>query len=170
LIRVSLYQIEFNFDQSRVSVMTRAEPYLLRPGGEIASVNGLALKAGAAQTSGAVSVYEGVLPPRTAGPALHVHSREDEALYILEGEATIQLGPERIRAYGGSFVWMPRGVPHTFANPGTTPARLLGLAVPGGIEDLLAVVPRHGSPVDPAQSAVLAEKFGARTVGPPLHL
>jgi mannose-6-phosphate isomerase-like protein (cupin superfamily) len=143
---------------------------LLLPGGDVATVSGLALKAGAAQTSGAVSVYEGVLPPRTVGPALHVHSREDEALYILEGEITIQLGPERTRACAGSFVWMPRGVPHTFANTGTAPARLLGLAVPGGIEDLLAVVPAHGSPVDPAQAAVLADKFGARAVGPPLQL
>ncbi len=98
-----------------------------------------------------------------------MHSREDEALYILEGEITIQLGPQRSRAHA-SFAWMPRGVPHTFANPGTAPARLLGLAVPGGIEDLLAVVPGHGSPADAAQTAVLAEKFGARAVGPPLPL
>ena len=47
---------------------------------------------------------------------------------------------------------------------------MLGLAVPGGIEDLLAHVPRDGNPGDAAQLAALAEKFGARAVGPPLSL
>lgn len=150
--------------------MTRAEPYMLGRGGEIADLGGLALKAGAAQTAGAVSVYEGGLPARTAGPPLHVHSSADEALYILEGEVTIRLGQQMIRADAGSFVWMPRGVPHTFANRGSAPARMLGLAVPGGIEDLLASVPRDGGPLGHAQMATLAEKFGSRTVGPPLSL
>jgi mannose-6-phosphate isomerase-like protein (cupin superfamily) len=150
--------------------MTRAEPYLLGRGGQIADLGGLALKAGAAQTAGAMSVYEGGLPGRTAGPPLHVHSGTDEALYILEGEVTIRLGQQTIRADAGAFVWMPRGVPHTFANLGGAPARMLGLAVPGGIEDLLAAVPRDGSPVDWAQLADFAEKFGSRTLGPPLSL
>jgi mannose-6-phosphate isomerase-like protein (cupin superfamily) len=148
--------------------MKRAEPYMLGRGGEIADLGGLALKAGAAQTAGAVSVYEGGLPARTAGPPLHVHSGADEALYILEGEVTIQLGQQTIQADAGAFVWMPRGVPHTFANAGLAPARMLGLAVPGGIEDLLASVPRDGSPLDPAALAVLATKYGSRTVGPAL--
>jgi mannose-6-phosphate isomerase-like protein (cupin superfamily) len=148
--------------------MNRAEPYMLDRGGEIADLNGLALKAGAAQTAGAVSVYEGGLPARTAGPPLHVHNDADEALYILEGEVTIQLGQQTIRADAGAFVWMPRGVPHTFANAGLAPARMLGLAVPGGMEDLLAAVPRDGRPADPAALAVFAAKYGSRTVGPPL--
>jgi hypothetical protein len=65
---------------------------------------------------------------------------------------------------------MPRGVPHTFANLGGEPARMLGLAVPGGIEDLLASVPRDGNPGDQAQLAALAQKFGSRVMGPPLPL
>ena len=150
--------------------MTRAGPYMLGRGGEIADLGGLALKAGAKQTSEAVSVYEGGLPARTAGAPLHVHDGTDEALYILEGEVTIRLGQQTIRADAGSFVWMPRGVPHTFANLGGAPARMLGLAVPGGIEDLLASVPRDGTPVDQAQMAALAQKFGSRMVGPPLPL
>jgi|HubBroStandDraft_6_1064221.scaffolds.fasta_scaffold36531_2 mannose-6-phosphate isomerase-like protein (cupin superfamily) len=150
--------------------MTRAGPYMLGRGGEISDLGGLALKAGATQTAGAVSVYEGVVPARTAGPPLHVHDGTDEALYILEGEVTIRLGQQTIRAGADSFVWMPRGVPHTFANLGGVPARMLGLAVPGGIEDLLAAVPRNGRPVDRAQMAALAQKFGSRTLGPPLPL
>lgn len=51
-----------------------------------------------------------------------------------------------------------------------TPVRMLGLAVPGGIENLLSSVPRDGSPANPADLAAIAVKFGARIVGPPLPL
>lgn len=151
--------------------MTRAEPYVLAPRAEIRDLNGLALKAGTAETDGAVAVYEGALPGHTSGPALHVHDREDEALYVIEGEATLKLGGEVSTAASGSFIWMPRGVPHSFANLGDVPLRLLGFAVPSGVEELLASLPRDQSQLNPAKIAEidkLAERFGARTVGPPI--
>jgi mannose-6-phosphate isomerase-like protein (cupin superfamily) len=151
--------------------MTRAAPYVLAPGAEIRNLNGLALKAGTAETDGAVAVYQGALPSHRSGPALHVHDREDEALYVIEGEATVQLGDEVSTAASGSFIWMPRGVPHTFANLGDAPLRLLGFAVPSGVEELLASLPRDQSQLDAAKIAEidkLAEGYGARTVGPPI--
>src|ERR1700731_1991154 len=151
--------------------MTRAEPYVLAPRAEIRDLNGLALKAGTAEKDGAVAVYEGALPGHNSGPALHVHDREDEALYVIEGEATAPLGGELSTAASGSFIWMPRGVPHSFANLGDVPLRLLGFAVPSGVEELLASLPRDQSQLNPAKIAEidkLAEGFGARTVGPPI--
>jgi mannose-6-phosphate isomerase-like protein (cupin superfamily) len=148
--------------------MSTASPYILAPGARLQDLNGLALKAGTNETNGAVAVYEGGLPARTPGPPLHVHEREDEALYVLEGEVTVRLGDELSTAGAGSFVWMPRGVAHSFANRGTVPVRLLGFAVPGGIEGLLASVPRDGSRLDPAFLAALADTYGSRVVGPPI--
>ena len=71
---------------------------------EIRDLSGLALKAGTAETDGAVAVYEGALPGHTSGPALHVHDREDEALYVIEGEATVQLqqGDTKVVGRGAS--------------------------------------------------------------------
>jgi mannose-6-phosphate isomerase-like protein (cupin superfamily) len=151
--------------------MTRAKPYVLAAGAEIRDLNGLALKAGTAETDGAFAVYEGARPGHTSGPALHVHEREDEALYVIEGEATVRLGDEVFTAASGAFVWMPRGVPHTFANLGDAPLRLLGFAVPSGVEELFASLPRDQSQLDQAKIAEinkLGERYGARTVGPPI--
>ena len=150
--------------------MTRAEPYVLPFAGQLRDLNGLALKAGAAHTDGALAVWEGGIPPHTSGPPLHVHANEDEALYVLEGEVTIRTGDATTTAAAGSFVWLPREVPHTFANLSDSPLRMLGFAVPGGIEDLLAAVPRDASAADPGLLAELAAKFGSRVIGPPMDV
>lgn len=132
------------------------------------------LRLGAAQSAGALSVYEAVIPVGAAGPPLHVHDAEDEALYVLEGSVVVRLGDERHELGAGSFAWMPRGVPHAFANLSDAPARGLGLCLPGGIEDMFL---RHvdyfaslaeGQRPDPARIAELTAPHG-RVVGPPLR-
>ena len=69
-----------------------------------------------------------------AGPPLHVHDREDECFYVLEGELSVRCGGDAFAAAAGGFVFLPRGRPHRFWAV-DRPARLLLIAVPGGIED-----------------------------------
>src|SRR5689334_21360621 len=71
------------------------------------------IKASGAQTAGRVAVTE-TLAPRGAGSPLHVHRREDEWFYVIEGELTFWVGGETIVAPAGAFVYGPRDVPHTF--------------------------------------------------------
>ena len=89
------------------------------------------LKASRHSTGGALSVLETSIG---AGPPLHVHDREDECFYVLDGELSIRCGGDPFGAAAGSFVFLPRGRPHRFWAVGP-PARLLLIAVPGGIED-----------------------------------
>lgn len=89
------------------------------------------LKASQHSTGGALSVFETSID---AGPPLHVHDREDECFYVLDGELSIRCGSEVFDAARGSFVFLPRGRPHRFWAT-NQPARLLIVAVPGGIED-----------------------------------
>jgi mannose-6-phosphate isomerase-like protein (cupin superfamily) len=63
-------------------------------------------------------------PPRLIAP-LHVHHRDDEAWYVLEGTLCVQVGPEIVEARAGAGVFVPRGTPHTFWNPGPGPVRYL---------------------------------------------
>lgn len=93
------------------------------------------LKAVRDDTGGAVSAYEFAMPPATAGPPLHLHRGWDEAFYVLEGEMTFLIDGRRSAAPAGTFVFVPRGVPHTFWNAGTAPARQLTVFTPAGIED-----------------------------------
>jgi quercetin dioxygenase-like cupin family protein len=85
-------------------------------------------------TGGTISAYEFTSPPRTAGPPLHMHRSWDEALSVLEGEMTFLIDGEEHVAPAGSFVFIPRGVPHTFWNAGDAPVRQLTVFTPAGIE------------------------------------
>ena len=72
--------------------------------------------------------------PTGGGPPPHIHENEDETLYILEGECSVQLGEERFVARPGDFVFLPRGVVHAFRNDGASRLRLILTFVPAGIE------------------------------------
>jgi len=126
------------------------------------------------KTAGAIGLveanyYAGFSPP------LHVHHREDEAWYILEGELRCRRGDEEFTARVGDFVFCPREIPHSFkALDGG--ARALLLAIPAGLEEMFL---EGGVPVrDPAQPPpkefdiervrALARKYGFDVIGPPL--
>lgn len=68
------------------------------------------------------------------GPPPHVHHREDEGFWILEGELEVHVGGERHRAAAGSYIHLPRGVLHSYRCVGDRPARFLTLLVPAGLE------------------------------------
>jgi mannose-6-phosphate isomerase-like protein (cupin superfamily) len=90
------------------------------------------VRASAESTGGAFSLVEEV-PPMVDTP-LHVHSRDDELFYILEGEHVIQVGEREFRVGPGGVVFAPRGVPHAQRRVEPGVGRLLALTVPGGLD------------------------------------
>src|SRR6188472_2989819 len=82
---------------------------------------------GAEITGGNVGFGDARLPPHTAGPGLHVHTREDEASYVIAGVITFVVGDRTFEAGPETLVWLPRGVPHTFANRGDEEAWAVGV-------------------------------------------
>lgn len=93
------------------------------------------IKATAADTDGRLSIVEVTEPPGAAAP-LHVHHREDEAFWILEGSVTLQVGDTTIEAAAGDYAFGPRGVPHRY-DVGPDGCRMLFICTPGGFEDLV---------------------------------
>jgi len=63
-------------------------------------------------------------PPRFIAP-LHLHHHDDEAWYVLEGTLCVRVGDKDVEAQAGSAVFVPRGTPHTYWNPGPGPTRYL---------------------------------------------
>ena len=63
-------------------------------------------------------------PPRWIAP-LHLHRRDDEVWYVLEGKLCVRVGKEIVEAAAGSAVFVPRGMPHTYWNPGPGLVRYL---------------------------------------------
>jgi len=129
--------------------------YALPAGAGLAREPGL--KASQHSTEGAVSVFETSIG---TGPPLHVHDREDECFYVLDGEMTVRCGGDTLDAQAGSFVFLPRGRPHRFWATGP-PARLLLIAVPAGIEDYFREI-NAASTGD--ERARIGERYGIRLV------
>src|SRR5215471_6826219 len=88
------------------------------------------------QIPGAYSLAIETTPPHS-GVLLHVHHREAEASYILEGEYEIQCGDRTIHAAKGAFVFLPRGVLNRFKNVTDTPGSYIYIASPGGFEKFM---------------------------------
>jgi mannose-6-phosphate isomerase-like protein (cupin superfamily) len=74
------------------------------------------------------------IQPHREGPPVHVHAEEDDAFYVLEGELTFAVDAEEIAAGPGTFVLVPPGVQHTFANRGEAVARFLNVHAPAGFD------------------------------------
>ena len=85
------------------------------------------------ETAGAYALVEEISPPG-GGPPLHVHSREDEAFYILEGEYEFQIGDQVIRAKPGDFLYAPKHLQHTFKNVSDTHSKMVISLIPAGFE------------------------------------
>ena len=92
-------------------------------------------------TNGAYALLEAFVTPG-GGPPTHVHSREEEGFYILEGEITITAGGKRIVARPGMFANLPVGTPHSFKNETDRPARMLISVAPAGLEKMFFEIGR----------------------------
>lgn len=104
-----------------------------------------------AETNGKYAMWEALVPPG-GGPPPHVHSREEEGFYVLEGEITFQIGNEMLVAKPGAFANMPIGTPHSFKNQSDRPAKMLIVVAPAGLEQMFFEI---GSPLpDGATTAV----------------
>jgi quercetin dioxygenase-like cupin family protein len=99
----------------------------------------------------------------------HVHTREDEAWYVIDGELSFEVGERKATAGPGTFVYAPRDIPHRYRVT-KAPARYLLIFSPSGIEPLFAEVAelqkkyKEGSPEYRTELEKLQGKYGARTV------
>ncbi len=93
------------------------------------------IKASAADTGGQSTIVEVTCAPGFEAP-LHVHYREDEAFWILEGEVTLYVGEEAIEVRAGDYAFGPRNIPHRYT-VGSTGCRMLFILTPGGFEALV---------------------------------
>jgi mannose-6-phosphate isomerase-like protein (cupin superfamily) len=111
----------------------------------------IAIRLRAADTDGRIGLIEQVIPAGFPGPALHVHPTFEETFYVQDGSLAFRVGDDTCHAGPGTVAHIPRGVPHTFANPGRQPAQALVIVSPAGFEDYFealagAIAARGGMP------------------------
>ena len=93
----------------------------------------ITIKLTSEDTNGAYALFEDVTPPG-AGVPTHIHHREDEVFNILEGEYEVRCDDRVFKATAGSTVHLPKNLPHSLKNIGSTSGKILGLLIPGGSE------------------------------------
>lgn len=93
------------------------------------------IKATARDTGGQMSIVEVTCPPGYEAPP-HVHFREEEAFWILEGDVTLYVGDDEIEAHAGDFALGPRNIPHRYT-VGPAGVRMLFIVTPGGFDELV---------------------------------
>jgi quercetin dioxygenase-like cupin family protein len=133
----------------------------------------LTMKASAEETGGAFLLFEDFMARGKTTP-LHVHTNEDEALYVLEGEILVHIDGTDHPVGPRGLAVAPRGVPHAFLVTSPT-ARVLTLLTPGSAEAFYrgASEPAnadtdHSGPVDFARVREAAERSGGmQVIGPP---
>ena len=108
------------------------------------------------------SLVEHPMSPRALAAPLHLHTREDEYSFVLEGRMGALLGDEIVEAGPGDLVFKPRNQWHTFWNAGDEPARILEVISPAGFEGFFAELDAMGGVLKaaPADVAALSDRYG----------
>ncbi|CAM6103369.1 unnamed protein product [Calypogeia fissa] len=120
------------------------------------------LKAISNETGGIYSVFEEIVPPG-AGAPMHMHTREEETWYLLDGEMVWTVGRRSFHATKGCLIHCPRLVPHYFMNKSGKPAHMINTYAPGGLEKWFLqvgepVLDRYAPGEPPPRTKVLLNK------------
>ena len=144
-------------------------PLVLQPGEGRAIDLGafqVSVKANGDVTNGMLSLIEADEPPGF-GPPLHIPHDSGEAFYVLEGEYIIVLETREFRCPAGSFIFIPKGMPHGF-RVGNVRSRKLNIYTPAGMVgyfDELSAALKTGN-VEERNLAEIAGRYSMEVLGP----
>src|SRR4029450_4627388 len=97
----------------------------------------------AEESGGRLPIVEVTAPPGLEVP-LHVHRRDDEGFWILEGDITFEVGDAAIEAHAGDYVFGPRDIPHRYT-VGNEGCRMLFIMVPARLADMIRRTRPHAA-------------------------
>jgi len=111
-----------------------------------------------------VSIFDEFDPPRS-GPPLHLHHHEDEILRVIEGRHRIRVGLDDLVVGPGDTIFLPRGVPHTYANFAEHTGHVIFIVQPGGLERYFQELAK-ASQLGRAEETKVRAKYGVEYIGP----
>jgi mannose-6-phosphate isomerase-like protein (cupin superfamily) len=100
-------------------------------------------KADGAETADRYCISEWWLQAGDSGPGPHSHADNVEVFYVIEGTMSFLAGDRWLDAPAGSFLRIPAGVTHDFANRSTERAGALNVFMPGGFEVLMPEIVKY---------------------------
>ena len=108
------------------------------------------------QTDGGYYLVHAIVPPG-GGPPAHIHTREEEAFYVIRGDVTFEVDGSKIAAPAGTFLNVPKGSKHQFHNDSGAEAEMIFWFAPAGIEGLFRELAEH-----PEDIVAIGEKYGVQ--------
>ena len=114
------------------------EPIILAPGAgrayDLGPMRGVFKADGPAETGDRYCVSEWSVEPGAAGPGPHHHDANEELFLVTDGTMSFRVADDWIDAPAGTFIRIPAGVTHDFANRSDRPATAFNVFIPGGFE------------------------------------
>lgn len=148
-----------------------SKPFIVQPGqGEVLDLGNFeaVILASATDTSGDFTLLQTQNEPSDFGPPMHIHHDAAEAFFVLEGSYLMYLEGRQEECPPGTFVYVPRGTPHTFKVISETPGKKLNLFTPaamqGFFEELAAA--EAAGVVLPADLETISSRHHMEVVGP----
>lgn len=127
------------------------------------------IKVSAKDTDGDLTIFE-YNGNVKGGPPLHIHLHQDEIFFILEGSYTFKVGDDMHYLTAGDTIFLPRQVPHAFAQTTDTGRMLFMMQPSGKMEDYFRVISKLTAPPIPEQGAKIFADHDMKVVGPPLAI
>lgn len=126
------------------------------------------IKVSQQDTNGDLTVFEYTGNVK-GGPPLHIHPHQDEIFFIVQGEYLFQVGDDKHTLKAGDTIFLPRAVPHAFAQL-TENGKMFFLFQPSGkMEDYFRAIGDLTLPPTPEQGAKIFADYDMKIVGPPLQ-
>jgi quercetin dioxygenase-like cupin family protein len=139
--------------------------------GEKTILNGLNpnnIKISSKDTDSNLTLFE-YIGNEKGGPPLHIHPNQDEIFIIVNGEYLFQVGTEQHILKIGDTIFLPRNVPHTFAQTSATGKMIFLFQPSGKMEDFFRAIGSLSAPPKPETAAKIFEEHDMKIVGPPLN-
>lgn len=126
------------------------------------------IKVSQKDTNGDLSVFE-YTGNEKGGPPLHIHPHQDEIFFIVQGEYLFQVGKDKHTLKAGDTIFLPRAVPHAFAQLTDSGKMFFFFQPSGKMEDYFRAIGNLTSPPTPEQGAKIFAAHDMKVVGPPLQ-
>lgn len=117
------------------------------------------------ETGGAYFVLELTSTPGNGVPC-HVHEREDEVMFVLQGRYAMELNGQEFEVGPGSLVNLPRNLPHGYRCLGPEPGKILVTVMPAALEGMFQDL--SGQPPGPEAITRICRSYGIE-FQPPLQ-
>ncbi len=132
------------------------------------TVNTLDIKISGEDTDNDLAVFEQIGLTPNGGPPLHIHLKQDEWFYVVEGEYLFQVGENKYTMKPGDTIFLPRKIKHAFIQLSEKGKMVVSYLPAGKMESFFAVTDKWTTPPTKEEISKVFADHDMQVVGPPL--